>query len=220
MPNIRVITGTFASVLNRELFYGLDKKGHLGMMADSPEPSGQILKDLGRQTFVPSNGRTYDDYLATWLSPNVSRAYSQGLISSQFYYMILGQLVTRAMGMDSQEEFDQLANKDPLKRFLIDIVKDLDTRVDYMVSVNKGINFGFYDDDGVPCGVCIHYSIDSQFWTASIIRNTTAEPEDREVMIISPEDIVKAQSGDQLVSSANAVNSFFKFLNSKQIQKD
>ncbi|KTD22792.1 Uncharacterised protein [Legionella lansingensis] len=214
MPKVRVITGTYDSVLDRDLnAYGPQNKQ--AWLAHSPNPSFEILKDLSRNTFVPSNGRTYDDYLATWLSPSASRSFSQGNMTGSFYLTIL-------------QTFIMISDKFPKEEVKEGVVpRTEETRVStneksyYHGDNRDNLSFSFYDDDGVLCGVSIHYSkLDPELWTAAVIRNPTGEPKDREVLILSPEDIIKSKQGDQLDSSQTAVALFYDFLNSKQIQRE
>ncbi|ASQ45790.1 hypothetical protein [Legionella clemsonensis] len=204
MPKVKVITGNYREVCNK-LF---SKVAADGFCAGSSfqEAGDEILKDIPRGYFVSSNGRTHKDLMSTWINPKVSKAYSQGNINASFFLLPFQNFLTSVENEPYLEEIKKSKQLNMESYFFMDR-KNL-----------KEINFAFYDDEGIPCGVFFIYStLAPQLWSAAIIRNTPAAPEEREVLFMSAEKIIK-HPGDKVVNGGEANKLFLSFLRSKKIK--
>jgi hypothetical protein len=204
MPLLRMLKGNYREVLENDPFYALVSPEVF--TKDSEEITNEILKDLNRQHFLASNGRQFEDFITSWMSPHTSKSYTQGNMTAGFYQVIL--------------QFYPLANSEAFcKKY------GIADPFEYMRQKKRSYDFAFYDDEGIPCGISISYcdahnteDQHSNLWTVAVIRNTIAQPEDRQVLIISPEEIVKSGAGNS--SSTNeAENSFKDALNSQKVAK-
>ncbi|MDP1603118.1 MAG: hypothetical protein Q8M03_07620 [Legionella sp.] len=154
-----------------------------------------LFEDLKRAIFVESHGKTFDDFISTWMDSNVSKTYSQGNMDAGFFDLIkLHFLLSPSFikeGTDRTEEKRQQYLNGPN---------------------NQALKFAYYDDDAIPCGVSIAFSgLDSGIWTATIIRNTPASPEERQVMIIGSEDLL---DGSNVETNSKVIIEFLNFLKS------
>lgn len=176
-------------------------------LADSSDITLELIKDLDRQAFFPSNGRTYEDHVAAWMAPSTSKSYSQGNITAAFYQLILENFIFKSPKFVQEKTKKGIPSR-----------KDED-RIQPYLGERGHLSLAYFDDQGVPCGVTITYSkLDPTLWTAAIIRNTTADPEDREVLVISPEDIMDLQQ-EGLTNARDAADTFEAFLRSKSLKK-
>ncbi|MBI2786401.1 MAG: hypothetical protein HYX60_08905 [Legionella longbeachae] len=167
--------------------------------------SHEILKDIHRQLFLHTNGKTFDDFIAAWISPHASKSYTQGNITATLF--------------SKMPHF--MYYVEPFKEKLDNKYKNNGTDIWTKCGENKtDISFAFFDDDGVPCGFSLYLTNDDEgkpnTWVVSVIRNTTAEPEYREAIIFGPQDILRAPN-DPLVSLTDAEKKLSSFINSKEL---
>lgn len=203
MPKVRKLKGNYKDLL--EKIFPDNQAAVQGFISDSKDIANELLKDLSRQHFMPTNGRTYEEHVATWLSPSTSKAYTQGNMTASFFSLALQTFI-----MESSKFVEQKTRRGIQPR-------TEDNRITLYFKERNDLSFAYFNDHGIPCGVSIAYSkLDPRLWTATIIRNTTSAPEEREILMISGEDILNAgQEG--LVSVNNAKNAFMVFLNSKSL---
>lgn len=204
MPQIIKTIGNYIDILNK-MFPG-NTNAIRAFSADSKEIALDLLKDLPRQPFLPSRGRTYSDHVATWLNPNVSKAYTQGNMTASFFSDLIYQDFVL-----NNDKFIQQKTKKGL------VPHDADNRITYVQERNT-LCFAYYDQEGIPCGVSITYSkLDPELWSAAIIRNTCGNPLERDVLHCSPADLVHFNEG-KLTSGKEAAHSFLQFLHSEEIK--
>ncbi|WED42241.1 hypothetical protein [Legionella cardiaca] len=206
---VRIMYGNYVDLLRKNLITEQpdfkDTKIDYAEVFTQPSTdiAHELIKDLTRQPFIDSNGRTFSDFLTTWMSPTTSKSYSQGNMNGSFYSLILGLFIKNSpnfikAGTNRTEE----------------------TRENFSAgSANLNVSVAFYDDDGIPCGVSITASkLAPELWTAAIIRNTNADPKDREVLLLSPEDIIDSPQ-DKPKSATTARKAFLRFLHSRQMEE-
>ncbi|KTC97180.1 hypothetical protein [Legionella feeleii] len=213
MPQVRKITGNHPHVV-RSVFkskYFPDSRSRSGRMLNVAEEIlktssyienvDNIFKDLPRNPFLPSGGKTGEDYVRDW-SNTFSYDYAQGNLTAGLYHFLLDGFMT------SPDFFKEDTGRDP---------KDFAA---YIRSIKK-VDFAYYNDNGIPCGISISYSSkDPSLWLATIIRNTTGKPEDRETLFLSAEEFIRNDNEDkqkELVESDSFAEEFLEFSQSKTV---
>ncbi|WP_058534430.1 hypothetical protein [Legionella saoudiensis] len=209
MAKVRKLTGNYVDILKVMYpvmpFYPTEE-GHVeNYTSPSSDLTGQLLLDLDRDQYVSTNDRSFDEFVATWMNPATSVAYNQGNLTASFFSMLLGFYIQ----LEPRFEEHETAEGAP------DRIQD---RLTYVHRDNKrDIGLAYFDDNGVPCGISIDYSIlDPNLWTISIIRNTTAAPEERQVFLLSSAEILDLGKKG-LVSTNEAQKALFDFLKSKTL---
>ena len=212
MPKVRKLTGNYIDMLKvlypvMSSFYTSEEAFVTNYITASSAISETLLKDLGRDKFLSTNDRTYEEFVAAWMTPSTSAAYNQGNLTSSFFSLMLSLYVE----VDPRFETQPTAKGAPNR---------IEERIEYSHKNNKrDISLGYFDDEGIPCGICINYSTrDPNLWTISLIRNTNAEPKDREVLLISSAEIL-ALNEDSLVNANNAEKAILDFLKSKMLSQ-
>ncbi|HGK6671916.1 TPA: hypothetical protein ACJ5DK_003247, partial [Legionella pneumophila] len=213
MPQVRKITGNHPHVV-RSVFkskYFPDSRSRSGRMLNVAEEIlktssyienvDNIFKDLPRNPFLPSGGKTGEDYVRDW-SNTFSYDYAQGNLTAGLYHSLF---VAFMAGPDFFKEGTG---------------RDQEDFTAYMMSIKK-VDFAYYNDNGIPCGISISYSSkDPSLWFATIIRNTTGKPEDREVLFLSAEEFIRSDNEDkqkELVESDSFAQEFLEFSQSKTV---
>lgn len=218
MPKLRKIFGNYKEIL-ANIYPG--QPGVVdAFVGESTDLVNDLIKDLGRQKFVSTNGRTYEEHVATWMAPSVSKSYSQGNMTAGFFQLALMQFI-----VDSPKFLQQKQREGILPR-------TEENRINRYGREREHLSLAYYDDNGAHCGVTITYStLDPTLWNAVIIRNTDSAPADRQVLFISPEDIISPEEAIQgakaratakektLTSVSDAANTFLNFLQSKQLKE-
>lgn len=212
MPKVRKLTGNYIDMLKvlypvMSAFYTSEEAFVTNYITESSAISETLLKDLGRDKFLSTNDRTYEEFVAAWMTPSTSAAFNQGNLTSSFFSLMLSLYVH----VDPRFETQPTAKGAPNR---------IEERIEYSYENNKrDISLGYFDDEGIPCGICINYSTrDPNLWTISLIRNTNAEPKDREVLLISSAEIL-ALNEDSLVNANNAEKAILDFLKSKMLSQ-
>jgi hypothetical protein len=198
MPKLKRVTGNYRKVLEEGPCHApLPPDDFTANCSDIME---DILKDLNRNKFLSSNGRQFEDFITSWMSPYTSQSYTQGNMTARFYTLLIERYV-----LENGEQFQKMhpSIKEPVAFF----------------GDRKNYDFAFYDDDGIPCGLDITYFKDyPNLWTVSIFRNTTAEPADRPVLILSPDDVISSRAGKS--TTVNEAQKYIeRYLNSKKVAK-
>ena len=209
MAKVRKLTGNYVEILSAmhpvmNTSFPTEQALVDTFIAPSSELSIQLLKDLERDQFLSTNGRSFDEFVATWMNPATSIAYSQGNINAAFFSLLLKMYMLQ----DPRFEEQKTAQGAPDRK---------NERLTYSRKDNlKNIGLGYFDDEGVACGISIDYSaLDPNLWTISIIRNTTAAPEEREVLLLSSAEILDRNDG--LVTTNNAQKAVLDFVKSKAV---
>lgn len=212
MPKVRKLTGNYIDMLKvlypvMSSFYTSEEAFVTNYITASSAISETLLKDLGRDKFLSTNDRTYEEFVAAWMTPSTSAAYNQGNLTSSFFSLMLSLYIN----VDPRFETQPTAKGAPNR---------IEERIEYShKNNNRYISLGYFDDEGIPCGICINYSTrDPNLWTISLIRNTNAEPKDREVLLISSAEIL-ALNEDSLVNANNAEKAILDFLKSKMLSQ-
>jgi hypothetical protein len=155
------------------------------------ERAQAIADDLYRSAFIDSDNKTVTDYKKNLEATRNSTPFSQGLIDGSFYQPILDN-------------------------YLFSRITTYPT--DYIRENHPTLGFAYFDDAGIPCAVSIHYlATNPEYWTVSIIRNTTAEPQDREVFVMCTPDLISGNDNSAQKTPKQAQKAFSTFLNSKKI---
>lgn len=82
----------------------------------------------------------------------------------------------------------------------------------------SSLNFAYFDDSDVPCGFSITYAkAYPTVWSCAIIRNTTAEPQDREVSVFCHNDLLDAQ-GTKKFTAPNVLSNILKEIKSAEVE--
>lgn len=213
MPKVRKLTGNFIEILKAtyplmKQFYPTEEDFVENFTAASSAPSSQILKDANRDQFLSTNDRTYEEYVADWLAPSVSTAYNQGNANGAFFGNLLLTLYIQLAPHFEEQETAKDAPDRKTERLLYS-QKDC----------KQSIGLSYFNDDGVLCGISIDYStLDPNLWMISLIRNTTAAPKDREVLLISSAEIF-ALGSKGLISANNSEKAILDFLKSKTLSQ-
>ncbi|MDR3502295.1 MAG: DUF5336 domain-containing protein [Legionella sp.] len=211
MPKVRKLTGNYIDML--KAIYPVMSSAYASPEAcvenfttASTEISTQLLKDLERDQFLSTNNRTYEEFVAHWMDPAVSVAYNQGNLTSSFFSLLLSMYMLQDPRFEKQKT-----------------AKDAPERTDrqeyYHRDKKSDIALGYFDDEGVACGISIDYSlVDPNLWTITIIRNTTAAPEDRQVLLTSSAEMLPA-GNKGLVNINDAQKAILDFLKSKTLSQ-
>lgn len=147
----------------------------------------QLLKDIERARFVPTNGKTVGDFIADTSHP-AELNYTQGSLTGALFSTTLLQFFILANPKFVNEEKGRTE----------------ENRLQPHYENRETCQFTYYDDEGVLCGLCIEYSkVDPSLWAATIIRNTNGVSEDKEVVILTPEDMTDKE-GEILEASETA----------------
>ncbi|KTD00664.1 hypothetical protein Lgee_0928 [Legionella geestiana] len=135
---------------------------NIGYQKDRPE---DIARDISRMTYVDSPANPAEAYLSrleTWVegaSVEDGLRYNQGDLDAGHFSNFLPVWIS-LQNPGVQQETREISK----------------------------FSFAYIDDNGVPCGMTIQHVQGTPHWTASIIRNTLAKPEEREVeFLCSPE---------------------------------
>lgn len=213
MPKVKKVTGTSHDVVkiafdNR--YKPLPSRRANGkirdmikeMISTSPYRANlsQTLLDLNRANFFPSNGKTVDDFVRDWVNAP-STDFAQGNLTAASYQLLLSLL------MVNQEIFcKDGAEGDRAQKYEA-----------YFRSMRR-IDFGYYNDEGILCGVSITYSTeDPSLWIVSSTRNTPGKDQDRPTFFLSSEEIVDDDKGESIESS-DAAPEFLAFLKSAAVK--
>lgn len=208
MPKVRKLVGNYevmaGKMLKLSYFHPLMQKqlrDDVLQQLTYVNDSHQILIDLNRNRFLPTNNKTVDDFITTWANP-ADHSYFQGNMSgANFTTLIMNAFIQQSPKFLNEKRGRTEENR--LEEYFL----------------KRGhVFFGYYDDQGVPCGVSINYSqLDPSLWTASIIRNTTGKAEDREVLILTPDELHEIADGFTTGAATSAT--FFSFLRSAEAQE-
>ncbi|MCC5015800.1 hypothetical protein [Legionella sp. 31fI33] len=182
MPNVKKIVGNSREINTKQVI-------PVDFLQPTPYRSNtqQLLKDIERARFVPTNGKTVDDFITDASNPDELH-YTQGSLTGalfstpllQFFIMLNPKFVNEEKGRTEEN------------------------RIETYYKNRETYQFTYYDDEGVLCGLAIEYStVDPSLWAASIVRNTNGAAEDNEVLIITPEDLTDKE-GEVLESSETA----------------
>ncbi|WP_156812618.1 hypothetical protein [Legionella tunisiensis] len=213
MPQVRKVSGNHPYVV-RSVFtseYFPDSRAPNGRLRNVAEETlkrssyvenvTNIFKDLPRNAFLPSGGKTADDYVRDW-SNTPSYDFAQGNLTAGLYHSIMVIF---------------MLHPDFLKE---DTGRNPDEFQEYLTSVQK-VDFAYYNDEGIPCGISISYSLkDPSLWFATIIRNTTGMPENRETLCFSSSEFIRNDDQDkqkELVESNTVAQEFLAFAKSKTV---
>ena len=218
MPKLRKIFGNYKEILAN--IYPGQPEVVDAFVGESDDLVNDLIKDLGRQKFVSTNGRTYEEHIATWMAPSVSKSYSQGNMTAGFFQLALMKFIVESPKFLQQKQREGI------------LPRTEENRINRYGQEREHLSLAYYDDNGAHCGVAITYSkLDPTLWNAVIIRNTDAAPADRKVLFISPEDIISPEEAIQgararaaakektLTSVSDAANTFLNFLQSKQLKE-
>ncbi|MFW2535266.1 MULTISPECIES: hypothetical protein [unclassified Legionella] len=166
------------------------------------ENVGNIFKDLSRTPFLPTNGKTGDNFVRDWVN-TPSYDFAQGNITAGLYHFLFGvfmadpDLVKEGTGRKEEEQLTK-----------------------YYANTKK-VDLAYYNDEGILCGVSLSYCIeDPSLWVACTIRNTVGNPEDRDVLFLSTAELIKHDSADkqkELVESGTVAQEFLAFLKSESV---
>lgn len=209
MTKVRKLTGTFIDMLKTihpvlSTMYPAEEDIVKEYTTPSSELSIQLLKDLNRDQFFPTNGRTIEEYVAHWMSPSTSAAYNQGNGTAAIFTLVLQTYILNNPRFTEHKAPNGLPPRE-------------DTLA-YFAS-RKNISLCYFDDEGISCGISIDYSsLDPNLWSVAIIRNTTAEPKDREVLFLSSEELL-APNENGLIDANKAQKSIIDFMNSKALSQ-
>ena len=150
-----------------------------------PKSINQIVIDIGRTFFMPSNNKRFNDFIHSWTSELNYTPYIQGDMDGRIS-TVLKNYITH----------------DP--RFLTDHL-DCTTKngknYEYLNDITD-LSFGYFDDDGIPCALNIScLKSDPSLWTLTLVRHATSDAELKEVTLIAPEKLIyRAQSSNALTS--------------------
>ncbi|HHF7347897.1 TPA: hypothetical protein ACPSKE_001065 [Legionella feeleii] len=160
----------------------------------------QIIKDLNRTHFLPTHGKTVDDFIRDWVNAPCTD-YNQGNLSAACCQLLLSVL------MANEEIFCKDGpESDRAQRYGA-----------YLQSMRR-VDFAYYNDEGILCGVSITYStLDPSLWIASSTHNTPGKDKDRPTFFLSSEEIVDDDKGESVESSA-AAPEFLAFLKSATVK--
>jgi hypothetical protein len=209
MTKVRKLTGTFIDMLKAihpvlSAMYPTEEAIVKEYTTPSSELSIQLLKDLNRDQFFPTNGRTIEEYVAHWMSPSTSAAYNQGNGTAAIFTLVLQTYILNNPRFTEHKAPNGLPPRE-------------DT-LTYFAS-RKNISLCYFDDEGISCGISIDYSnIDPNLWSVAVIRNTTAEPKDREVLFLSSEELL-APNENGLIDANKAQKAIIDFMNSKALSQ-
>lgn len=183
MPKVRKLVGNYIDMLEAiypimKTLYATEEVFINEYTTLSSDFTSQVLKDLNRDQFCPTNDRTFEEYVSQWMDPSTSLAYNQGNATGAFFSLALQMYILQ----DPRFEQNQAAG----------LLDRKENRLAYFHKDNKqNISLAYYDDDGITCGISLDYStIDPNLWSIALIRNTSAAPEDREMLLISSEELL------------------------------
>lgn len=161
-----------------------------------------IFTDLTRTAFLPTNGKTGDNFVRAWAN-TPSYDFAQGNITASLYHFLFTLFI---------------ANPDFVKE---DTGRKEEEQFTKYYANAKKVDFAYYNDEGVLCGVSLSYCTeDPSLWTACTMRNTVGKPEDREVFFLSTAELIKHDTADkqkELVESDTVAQEFLAFLKSKDV---
>ena len=156
----------------------------------------QIQKDLHRSHFVPTNGQKVDRFITDWVN-NPRNDFMQGNMTASLFEMALQVHILEGKNFTKEGRSEE-------------------DRMDYFLA-RKSINLAYYNDQGEPCGVSFSYSKeDPSLWTVSVIRNTTAAPEERDICVLGASEVF-GKGKD--VSATDCMQEFSAMLGSKEMAK-
>lgn len=149
-----------------------------------------IDKDLPRSSYIDFDDRSFEHCRETWNAETISPAYNQGHITGSFFECFL------QVRADILEDHSFFERNNQIR-----------------------LNFAYFDDEGLPCGLSICASVQNPaLWCVAIIRNTIVEPEDREVTVFCDEAINLHQENRPSLASKQEKTSILSALHSKKIQ--
>ncbi|USQ13511.1 DUF456 domain-containing protein [Legionella lytica] len=211
MTKVRRLTGNYIDMLKvaypiLSAMYPTEEEFVKEYTSPSSELSVQLLKDLSRDQFFSTNDRTIEDYVAHWMSPSTSIAYNQGNGTGAFWMLMLQFYILQDPRFTEHKAAKGLPERD-------------DRNAYYLKDNRKNVSLCYFDDEGISCGISIDYSaLDPNLWSISIIRNTTAEPEDREVLLLSSAELLDQQENG-LIDANRAQKDIITFMNSKALSQ-
>lgn len=209
MAKVRKLTGNFIDMLKAiypvlNTMYPSEEALVKEYTTLSSELSTQLLKDLNRDQFFPTNGRTIEEYVAHWMSPSTSAAYNQGNGTGAIFMLMLQLYILQSPRFQERKAAQGLPERTDILAYF---------------ASRKNISLCYFDDEGISCGISIDYStLDPNLWSVSIIRNTTAEPKDRDVLLLSSEELLN-QKEDGLTDTNNAQKASIDFMNSTALSQ-
>ncbi|MFJ1268444.1 hypothetical protein ACD661_07760 [Legionella lytica] len=209
MAKVRKLTGNFIDMLKAiyplsNTMYPSEEALVKEYTTLSSELSTQLLKDLNRDQFFPTNGRTIEEYVAHWMSPSTSAAYNQGNGTGAIFMLMLQLYILKSPRFTERKAAEGLPERTEILAYF---------------ASRKNISLCYFDDEGISCGISIDYStLDPNLWSVSIIRNTTAEPKDRDVLLLSSEELLD-QKENGLTDTNNAQKATIDFMNSKALSQ-
>jgi hypothetical protein len=210
MPGFKLIKCSFLESLER-----LKYDPGLAKEEKSYEKNmDQIFSDIGRiGGFFPTNGKTFNDFVATWLKrKKVPATFIQGIFDASFY------ILSQHLFFDDSKDSKKLQ---PI--YSLDLDPELEkasNKLAYFIQNQSEIALCYLDDQARPCGVFISClkSIPS-LWMAAVIHDTTADLADREVSLFFCEYMCDVEEGKfQAVNSRDASQAFLDSLGSHELQ--
>lgn len=182
----------------------------------------ETLRDLDRAGFFASHNKTFANYIYDWLTAPTP-TYIQGNIDASYYktlltvFILSNKFLSRLFSPAEKKYLESPRVEEKIKKEL-EKQKDLIRNTEYFAAI-KHLSFSYYDDEGYFCGVSIVYcESDPSLWTTSIIRNTTAAPENRQAqLIVSDEEMVGA--GGKTIPPNQAQFDFLSFLHSEKVAR-
>jgi hypothetical protein len=195
MTKIKSVTGTYTELIKitgmPESFCAPCKEN---------EDLTTINKDIPRGAYV--GVRPKKDMADVWHGSTVSHAYTQGNMNGSVFLTHWKEYILQS------EDFIKKGRLDD------DRLKALGDQG----AASTPLAFSYFDQNNVPCGVSVCYSqSDPSLWTATIISNTTAEPDQRTVTMICAEEMLG--SSVPTVWNSTAMKQFRKALNSQTVSE-
>lgn len=167
---------------------------------DSAKAKGQIKNDIPRTVFLDTQ-ETSQKQQKLWQSTNLQdtrgfKAYNQGNMDGGFFPGNIQALYAAQKIAAYEEKFEAFLKKNHL-------------------------NIAYVDEFGIPCGVSVYFfEAQPALWIASIIRNTIAAPEEKEVLLIASKEMLPntaEQDPSSLQDVSKALANFHQALRSIKI---
>lgn len=159
----------------REIFY--QKASHKKSLE-------QLKLDLPRTCFVDLTGKRHADFKAACLEQVAQFdefSFCQGdLDAGNFALCLLLQALSSA-------HLNAIGSSDrPDKPIILPKSQNEDDKKEESMALVDSIRFAYYDDTGTLCGFCLGKSaLDSSRWIMAVTRKPLAQPEDREVTVLT-----------------------------------
>jgi hypothetical protein len=210
MPGFKLIKCNFLESLER-LKYPLD----LAKKEISYEKNiHAIFLDIGRISgFFPTNGITFNDFVATWLKrKKVPATFIQGIFDASFYTL------TQHFFFNNLNKLQNIYPLDPeLQR--VAMLGEAE-RIPYYIQNRSELALCYLDDQAMPCGVLISsLKTIPSLWIAAVIHDTTADLAEKKVSVFFHEHLCDVEEGKfQAINSTAAREGFLNSLGSLELQ--